>query len=131
EQDPVQEAKLGSDYTALQAAAKLAFRGETYNHSSILKFREHPDRPTRHEAETVRWSWFQENGPALDRIFDEQVRLRHGMAQKLGFENYIGLGYKLMKRTDYTQADVERFRAEVRAQVVPLSLELRRRQQET
>ena len=50
------------------------------------------------------------------------------MARKLGFSNFVELGYKRMKRVDYNQQDVERFRAEVRRHVVPLGIELRKRQ---
>jgi M3 family oligoendopeptidase len=50
------------------------------------------------------------------------------MAKKLGYNDYIGLGYKRMKRVDYNQQDVEQFRAEVREHLVPLAVELRRKQ---
>ena len=42
--------------------------------------------------------------------------------------DYIELGYKRMKRVDYNQADVEQFRAEVREHLVPLAVELRKKQ---
>jgi M3 family oligoendopeptidase len=124
----VRESKLQAEYSELTAAAQVEFRGETYNLSGIVKFREDGDRQTRHDAEQVRWQWFADNRPALDRIFDDLVKLRHEMAQALGYENYIDLGYKRMKRVDYTQADVEQFRAEVRQHLVPLAVELRQRQ---
>lgn len=128
EADMVRESKLQAEYTELLAAAQLDFRGESYNLSAIAKFREDADRPTRHDAEQVRWQWFAANRPALDRIFGELVQLRTSMAQKLGFPSFVELGYKRMKRVDYNQQDVERFRAEVRRHVVPLGLELRKRQ---
>jgi M3 family oligoendopeptidase len=128
ERDLVDEAKLQSEYTELSAAARFKFRGEDLNLSGIVKYREDPDRETRHEAERVRWQWFADNRPALDRIYDDQVRLRTEMARKLGFENFIGLGYARMKRVDYTQDDVERFRAAVREDLVPLCVELRSKQ---
>ena len=124
----VREAKLQAEYSELTAGAKVQFRGETHNLSSIVKYREDADRTTRHDAEAVRWQWYAENHEQLDRIFDDLVKLRHEMAQMLGFENYIGLGYKRMKRVDYNQQDVERFRAEVRTHLVPLAVELRKRQ---
>jgi M3 family oligoendopeptidase len=127
-QDLVDEAKLQSEYTEVTAAARFNFRGENLNLSGIMKYREDADRNTRHEAEQVRWQWFADNRPVLDRIYDSQVKLRHAMARKLGFPNYIGLGYARMKRVDYTQHDVERFRAAVREDLVPLCLELRKRQ---
>lgn len=128
EQHLVREAKLQAEYNELTAAAQVEFRGQKYNLSGIVKFREDADRPTRHEAERVRWQWYADNRPALDRIFDDQVKLRHDMAQKLGYDNYVGLGYKRMKRVDYSQGDVEQFRSEVRQHLVPLAVELRKQQ---
>lgn len=128
EHDLIEEAKLQSEYTELTAAARFPFRGQDLNLSGIVKYREDADRNTRHEAEQVRWQWFANNRAPLDRIYDEQVKLRTAMAKKLGFDNYIGLGYARMKRVDYTQSDVERFRAAVREDLVPLCTELRQRQ---
>ena len=128
EQQLVQEARLEAEYSELTASAQLEFRGEKHNLSSIVKFREHPDRPTRHGGEQCRWQWFEGNRQQLDRIFDDLVKLRHQMARTLKYDNYIGLGYKRMKRVDYSQQDVEQFRAEVREHLVPLALELRRQQ---
>jgi M3 family oligoendopeptidase len=80
------------------------------------------------DAVAVRWQWYADHREMLDRIFDDLVRLRHGMARKLKFRDYIELGYKRMKRVDYTQHDVEQFRAEVREHLVPLAVELRQKQ---
>ncbi|MEX2174052.1 MAG: M3 family oligoendopeptidase [Pirellulaceae bacterium] len=124
----VREAKLCAEYNELTAAAQLEFRGQKYNLSGIVKFREDADRQTRHDAEQVRWQWYADQRPALDRIYDDLVRLRQEMAQQLGFADYVGLGYKRMKRVDYTQQNVEQFRAEVREHLVPLAAELRGQQ---
>lgn len=128
EHDMVLESKLEGEYVELTAAVKLPFRGETHNLSSIVKFREHPDRQTRYEAERLRWGWYAQNRAALDRIYDDQVRVRTQMAKKLGFDDFVGLGYQRQSRVDYNQQDVERFRAAVREHVVPLGVELRSRQ---
>lgn len=131
ESDLVEEAKREADYTQLLAAGKIEFQGRAYNLSEIVKFREHADRGTRQDAERARWTWFAQNRPQLDAFYDRLVRLRTTMARTLGFSDFIGLGYKRMKRVDYGQADVERFRAEVREHLVPLGAELRRRQAES
>jgi M3 family oligoendopeptidase len=128
EDDLVQESKLEAEYTDLLASAKLDFQGETYNFAGLAKFRVDADRQVRYDANRVNWQWFTDHQGQLDRIYYEQVRLRDGMAKKLGFDDFIGLGYKRMKRVDYDQADVERFRAAVREDVVPLAEELRRNQ---
>jgi M3 family oligoendopeptidase len=128
EQDVVEEAKLGAQYTELLAAAKFEFQGESHNLSGLAKFHEDPDRGVREATERLCWQWFADQRAALDEIFDRQVKLRDGMAKKLGFDDFVGLGYKRMCRIDYDRVDVERFRAAVREHVVPLSVELRRRQ---
>ena len=124
----VREAKLQAEYSEVMAAAKLKFRGQSLNHSAIVKYREDPDRNTRHEAELVRWQWYADNRPQLDRVFTDLVQLRHEMATTLKFKNFVELGYQRMKRVDYNEADVARFRAEVREHVVPLAIELRKKQ---
>jgi M3 family oligoendopeptidase len=128
--DLVEESRLSAKYTELCASAALDFDGETHNLSTIRKYGQHPDRELRKGADAVTWAFFAENGDEFDRIFDELVKLRHGMARKLGFENYIGLGYKRMGRTDWGQKDVEKFRAAVLEHVVPLASRIRTRQAE-
>src|SRR5690606_3679800 len=61
EQDLVQEAKLEAEYVTLTADVKIPFRGETLNLSSIVKYREHPDRQVRYDAEQLRWQWYADH----------------------------------------------------------------------
>ncbi len=128
EEDLVRVSKLDAEYIELLASAEFEFQGETTNLSGIVKHLENPDREIRHEAERLRWGWYGANAEQLDRIFDQQVALRDGMAKKLGFADYVELGYRKMCRIDYNQDDVERFRAEIRQHVVPLTVELRKQQ---
>ena len=121
ESDLVEESKLVNQYVQLLASAEIKFKGETVNLSGIRKYTQDSDRQTRYEAETARWNFFSQNHPKLDSIYDQLVKLRHGMAQKLGYENYIGLGYKRMQRIDYTEADVANYRQGVVDHVVPLA----------
>jgi M3 family oligoendopeptidase len=121
EDDLVQESKLVNQYVQLLASAELEFRGQKVNLSGIRKYTEDSDRKTRYEAEKVRWQFFSQNQAQLDSIYDRLVKLRHQMAQKLGYDNYTGLGYKRMQRIDYTEADVASYRDEVVAKVVPLA----------
>ncbi|MGY8732073.1 MAG: M3 family oligoendopeptidase [Pirellulales bacterium] len=123
--DMIRESGLKTKYTALMASAKLEFDGDTLNHSTITRYRENADRDLRYAAELVRWQWFDEHAEELDDLFDEMVSLRHGMAQKLDFENYVDLGYQIMSRVDYDQHDVARYRDMVREEVTPLGQQIR------
>jgi len=66
----------------------------------------------------------------LDDIYDQLTHLRDEMGKKLGYENYIPLGYDRMERNCYTQKDVEAFRAAVREYVVPIAEKIYRLQAE-
>ncbi|WP_122049369.1 M3 family oligoendopeptidase [Asaia bogorensis] len=124
-----EEARLCAEYTALLAAAEIPFRGETHNLSGIEPFQQESDRATRHEAEAARWGFYEANSETLDRIFDDLVRVRVAMAQTLGFDSYVELGYRRMRRTDYTAADVARFRERIATHVTPLVQALLQRRQ--
>jgi len=121
EQELVQESKLSAQYTELIASADIEFEGKHLNLAGLAPYREDADRESRHRAERAFWSFYAAHREELDRIFDELVKLRHQMARKLGYENYIGLGYKRMHRIDYDQRDVERYRDQIAADVVPLA----------
>ena len=128
--DLIEESGLESQYTTLTASAEFEFDNETHNHSTIGKYREYADRDLRHGAEQVKWQWFNEHGEELDDIYHTMVNLRHGMAQKLGFNNYVELGYLKMCRVDYNQADVARYRQMVQQHVTPLGNIIRQQQAE-
>ena len=124
ENDLVKESKLVNQYIELLASAEINFAGDTVNLSGIRKYSQDSDHSTRHQAEQARWNFFSENKGRLDESYHELVKLRHQMAQKLGYQNYIGLGYKRMQRVDYTEADVARYRDEVVKEVVPLAAKI-------
>jgi M3 family oligoendopeptidase len=129
--DLEEESRLGARYTEILAGAALHIDGQTVNLAGLAPFAQALDRDTRHRAEQARWDFFADNGAELDTIYDQLVRLRHGMARKLGYDSYTPLGYRRMRRIDYDTADVARYRDQVAEHVVPLVarlLEQRRRE---
>ena len=118
--DLEEEARVSSQYTELLASAKLEIDGKTVNLAGLGPYAEDPNRSVRHEAERVRWQYFEANAAALDGIYDQLVTLRHGMARKLGFQTYTTLGYRRMRRVDYGPDDVARYRQQVVTHIVPL-----------
>ena len=130
--DLEEEARLCARYTELLASARVAVDGREVNLAGLAPYAESLDRETRHRAEQGRWAFFEANGAELDELYDRLVRLRHGMAVKLGYATYTPLGYRRMRRIGYGPDDVARYRDEVVARVVPLVarlLEERRRAQ--
>ena len=127
-QDLIDEQKLKNRYNDLTAAAKIQFDGQSQNLSSMMKYQSDSDRKKRQEAARLYWNWFAANQMELDEIFDQQVKLRDGMAKKLGFENYVDLAYLIMQRVDYSQDDVARYRNMVKQDVTPVCEIIRERQ---
>ncbi|GAB6966464.1 M3 family oligoendopeptidase [Komagataeibacter kakiaceti JCM 25156] len=126
-----EEARLSGTYTALLASARLEIGEECVNLSGLAPYAESTDRAVRQEAERVRWAFFERNARQLDALFDQMVHLRHGMARTLGYDSYIPLAYRRMRRSDYGPADVARFRDDVRTHVVPLVHDILRQRCET
>ncbi|MFP6668138.1 MAG: M3 family oligoendopeptidase, partial [Pirellulales bacterium] len=126
--DLIRQSNLETEYTELLASASFDFQNEKLTLSQIGKFAEHTDRKVRRDAAGARTAWFVDNQEQLDRIYADLVDLRDGMARKLGYDNFVGLGYQWMHRVDYDENDVEVFRNQVRDHVVPLCVELKRRQ---
>ncbi len=122
--DLVTESTLAREYTELLARATVAFDGERRSLGGLGTYLQDPDRTVRYAAERARWSAFEERSEELDALFDQLVRVRDGMARKLGLRDYTELGYRRMQRVDYGPADVARYRDEVARVVVPFAHEL-------
>jgi M3 family oligoendopeptidase len=119
---------LCADYTELLASAKLEFKGEQLNLSSLAKYFTDSDRRTRYDAQKLRWDWMAAHRERLDSIFHELTALRDQAATKLGLLDFVELGYLRMRRVDYDRNDVEMLRRQVIEEVVPLCSELVERQ---
>ena len=116
--------KLSSEYVKLMASAKINFKGGVYNLSQMGKFTTSNDRKTRKEATIATSKFFEENFDELGAIYDKLVKTRHTMAKKLGYENFIDLGYKSLGRTDYNANDVKGYREQIYTDLVPFTNKL-------
>jgi len=118
------ENKGYSEYTQLKGGALVELDGETYNLSSIAPLEQVADRAARKRASTAKWNWMGEHQQTMETIYDDLVKLRHGMAQKLGYDNFVPLGYARMNRTDYGPEQVANFRRQVKEFIVPIAQRL-------
>ena len=124
----IQENKLVSQYDALMGGAEIPFRGETYNLSQLGKFAQDADRETRKEAVMAMDKWLGEHEEQIAKIYDELVHLRDTMAKKLGYKNFVELGYLRMGRMDYNAKMVKGYRAQIAESVVPVCDKLYKKQ---
>lgn len=127
-EDLQMENRLTSEYVKLLASAKIFFEGEERNLSGLIPFQQHKDREMRKKANEARYNFFVENEKEFDRIYDELVKVRTKIAKKLGFKNYVELGYARMNRTDYNAEMVAKFRNQVLENIVPAATKLMDRQ---
>jgi M3 family oligoendopeptidase len=116
-----------TQYSELMASVRVDFRGKSYNLSAMRAFSGDPDRATRREAAQSTDKALAAHQADLDTLFEQLVQLRHAMALKMGFENFVPLGYNALFRTDYGAKEVEAFRAQVLEVVVPLATRIRDR----
>ncbi len=127
-EESIEENKLTMQYGALIASCEVEFRGEKYNLPQMGKFMEDPDRKTREEASKAYYSYMDSKVAELEDIYDKLVKVRDRMAKKLGFENYVPLGYLRMSRFDYTKEDVKGYRDAIAQYVTPLAGKLLKQQ---
>lgn len=127
-EDLALENRLRSDYTKLTSSARIMFEGEERNLSGIIPFMQSKNRETRKKAHEARYAFFKEYEEKFDRIYDDLVKVRTRIANKLGYENYIELGYARLFRSDYNSKMVADFRKQVRQFIVPVATRLRERQ---
>ena len=126
--DLQEENKLMSKYTKLLASAKINFKGEELNLSGLYKYMLSSDRNEREQSSKVYYNYFGEHEEEFDEIYDQLVHIRHNMAKKLGFKNFVELGYIRMDRTDYNPEMVVNLRKQILEYIVPLCNKLYEKQ---
>lgn len=124
------ENKLSSEYTKLVASAKIQFEGEERTLAQLEPFTQSKDRMMRKKASEARFGFFANHEAEFDTIYDELVKVRHEIAKKLGYSNFVELAYYRLFRTDYNAEMVANFRKQVEKHIVPIASKLKERQQE-
>ena len=125
-----EENKTAMAYEKLLASAQIPFMGETMTISRMTPKKSDADDTVRLAAWKAEGAWYKEHQAEMDELFDKLVKLRDGMAKKLGYENYLTLGYYRMNRLSYNKEDVEKFREAVRKYLVPVACEVMQQQAE-
>lgn len=123
-----EENKLMSRYTKLLASAKINFNEEELNLSGLYKYMLSQDRKVREESSKAYYSYFDIHEEEFDEIYDNLVKIRHDIAEKLGFSNFTELGYIRMYRTDYNPEMIVNLRKQVLEYIVPLCNKLYEKQ---
>ena len=118
------ENKLTTKYDKLKASAQIEFDGKILPLPGLSIYLQDKDRSVRKSAEEAVCGFYQEHEQEFDEIYDELVKVRTKIAKKLGFENFVELGYYRMGRTDYNSTMVEAYRNQILKHVVPLACKI-------
>ena len=120
----IKQNKLTTKYDEILGGAQIPFRGEVLNLSQLGKHMQSSDRDERREAAQALDKWLGEHDQELGDLYSELVLLRTEMAKKLGFKNFVELGYLNMGRTDYNAKMVKGYRDQIAEEVVPVCQKL-------
>ncbi len=119
------ENMLSTEYGKFVSELTYDFNGERLTLGALRKHMQDKDRETRRKAYEALGKTLSANGDYIDDLFDKMVKNRDKMAKKLGYENYVELGYNIMQRTCYDKDKVAIFRQNVLADIVPVVTELK------
>lgn len=125
-----EENRLATEYEQLLASAEISIGGEICNLSQIIRYQTDCDRAVRQEAWEKTDAFFTEKSQRLDEIYDALVKCRTEQAHRLGYENFVQLGYDRLGRNCYSPEDVAEFREQVAQELVPVVHRLKEKQAE-
>lgn len=122
------ENELSTKYRKIKAQANIMFEGKERTFSEMAAFLRKEDREIRKGASAAYWGFMDSKRDEMDQIYHELVQTRASIAKKLGYDNFVQLGYDRLSRTDYDANQVAVFRKQVLDSIVPLATQVRERQ---
>ena len=123
-EDLQEENKLSTQYNRIRATAQIEFDGKKYTIPGLAVFLENPERTTRKRAAVAIAGFYASHEQEIDDIYDKLVKIRDKIAKKLGFKNFVELGYVRMNRSDYNAEDVACYRRQILETVTPMATQI-------
>ena len=121
------ENALVTRYSKFMGELAFEFEGEKMPLSVLRGKLEDDSREVRRKAAEAIGKTMEENAETFDEIFDGLVKIRTQIARKLGYKNFVELGYYRMGRVDYNEKMVAAFRKSVETDLVPAVAQLKER----
>lgn len=126
-EDLQEENALVTRYSKFMGELAFEFDGEKMPLSVLRGKLEADSREIRKRAAEAIGKTMQANADTFDEIFDGLVKIRTRIARKLGYKNFVELGYYRMGRVDYDEKMVAAFRKSVEKDIVPAVVSLKER----
>lgn len=125
-EDMREENALITEYSKTINGNTAVFNGEKLPFATLRKFMQDGDRKIRAKAFAAAGNFLREHGAAFDEIYDKLVKVRNRMARKLGYGNFVELGYYRMARIAFDKDDVAAFRQNIVSDIVPIVSKLKK-----
>ncbi len=119
-EDIQEENMLGNEYSKFMAELVFEYEGEKMPLSRLRGKLEDSDREVRRKCAEAIGRGLEAVSDKIDDFYDKFVKIRTRIAQKLGYKNFVELGYYRMGRLDYNAQMVANFRENVRRDLVPV-----------
>ena len=121
-----QENTVVTEYSQFMSGLTFEFDGKEMPLSVLRGYFENEDREVRKSTVEALGNGMKKHAETFDDIFDRLVKIRDAMAKKMGYENFVEMGYYRMGRTDYTPEMIKTFRENVKKYLVPCISELKK-----
>lgn len=121
------ENALVTRYSKFMGELAFEFEGKKMPLSVLRGKLEDDSRDVRRKAAEAIGKTMEANADTFDEIFDGLVKIRTQIARKLGYKNFVELGYYRMGRVDYDEKMVAAFRKSVETDIVPAVVEFKER----
>jgi len=118
-EDAQLENSIVTEYSTFMSQLVFEYKGEKMPLSKLRGHLEDTDREDRRLAAIAIGKGLEAVSDTLDDIYDRLVQVRTRIAHKLGYKNFVELGYYRMGRLDYDADMVKRFRDNVAQALVP------------
>lgn len=118
-EDMQKENAVGTEYSKFMSELVFEYDGEKMPLSVLRGKLTDSDREVRRKTAFAIGEGLAKVGDKLDDFYDRLVKIRDTMAKKMGYKNFIELGYYRMNRVDYNADMVAKFRENVKEYLVP------------
>ena len=118
------EQELIDEYDEILFRNRKVVNGKENTFMELQELFSHEDRAIRKEAFKAFSEFLSENEEKLERVWDELIKVRTQIANTLGYDSYVQVGYLERERVDYGREEVAKFREQVVSEIVPLCSKL-------
>lgn len=117
--DMQEENAVTTEYSKFMSELVFEYDGEKMPLSVLRGKMSDSDREVRRKTAIAIGEGLKKVSDQLDEFYDKLVKIRDRMAKKMGYKNFIELGYYRMNRVDYNADMVAKFRDNVVKYIVP------------